>query len=35
MGDILAGLGALGDPYLLTIIVLTTLAGTVIGVLPA
>lgn len=34
MGDILAGLGALGDPYLLTIIVLTTLAGTVIGVLP-
>lgn len=34
MGDILSGLSALSDPYLLTIIVLTTLAGTVIGVLP-
>jgi putative tricarboxylic transport membrane protein len=34
MGDILSGLLALGDPKLLLLIVATTLAGTVIGVLP-
>ncbi|WP_432256822.1 tripartite tricarboxylate transporter permease [Limimaricola sp. AA108-03] len=34
MGDILSGLLALGDPQLLLLIVATTLAGTVIGVLP-
>ncbi|QDY71178.1 tripartite tricarboxylate transporter permease [Qingshengfaniella alkalisoli] len=34
MGDILSGLTALGDPQLIGLIVLTTIAGTIIGVLP-
>ncbi|MGO4851292.1 tripartite tricarboxylate transporter permease [Phaeovulum sp. W22_SRMD_FR3] len=34
MTDMLSGLAALGDPHLLGLIVLTTLVGTVIGVLP-
>ncbi|OCX66940.1 C4-dicarboxylate ABC transporter permease [Thioclava sp. SK-1] len=34
MADMLSGLAALGDPNLLLLIVLTTLAGTIIGVLP-
>lgn len=34
MSDVLSGLTALGDPYYLGLIVLTTLVGTVIGLLP-
>ncbi|SES37689.1 putative tricarboxylic transport membrane protein [Tranquillimonas rosea] len=34
MSDVLSGLTALGDPYLISLIILTTLVGTVIGLLP-